>query len=244
MGLSNEYIFSIIKSSNGTELTKNTYITRLTTLTEFCNTDIYTILKKPDIFYAKIKIHYSKSIYTQKNIIATLLAIFKMIPILYNKKPTIYRKWKQIYTELKPEINTKELEITFDEIKQKYIELRQFNYKNCQTLWQEFLLLSMVVNLPRIKNKNYQNIAIITPPNHISPTKDYIVLKESNTSYFIYNKIKYNINQNLYEDLKYLPREYLFGPYLKTNSYNIFVIRVFEKMFKKRIGVNDLKKLT
>ena len=85
MGLSNDYIINILNKTIENEVTKNTYISKLNTLSAKLNKSIYEILKDPKIYYPKIKELYPSNA-TQKNFVTMILSVFKLVDQLNIKK--------------------------------------------------------------------------------------------------------------------------------------------------------------
>lgn len=269
MGLSNEYIINILKKKVENEMTRNTYITKLNTLTLKFTKSIYDILKDPSIYYSKIKELYPSSA-TQKNFVTMILAIFKVVDELNIKKRKAHQAWKDIHEKLREQENihykknqpsNKQLEnyLSFNEIQEKYDALKKSQHQHATKKDSlEYLLLSISLYL-RPKRADYGNISIIYPNMKTSPSKNYIYINGKHESYLIlkeyktsktYEKIKEKIPEPLYEDiiesLKHHPRIYLFTdrnsqPYLKKGSYSTYVLRAYEHLFNKKVGVTMLR---
>ena len=247
MGLSNQFIISTLSKNISNASTRQTYINKVEVLTKTFRSDIYGIIKQPGIYGDKIKSLYPKSVASQKNVITLILAIFKRVPILVQKKPQAYQKWFAIHKELGSQITApKECEITLDDIKQKYEELKQNKPHSTKQQSMLYVLLSLIMHIR--KRPDYGLLSVVVPPNHTSRSKDYIVLHDD-VPYMVLNNKKLRVPRTLYEDLKEsiddYPRSFVFTDtknehYTKTNSYNVFVIRAFQKAFGKKIGVNNL----
>jgi hypothetical protein len=94
----------------------------------------------------------------------------------------------------------------------------------------------------KVPKADYSRVYLLRPPGRHSLSRDYIVLAQDKP-YLVLNKIRYFLPAELAQDIRATTgsREYLFGPYEKTNTYNVFFIRAFERMFGKRVGVNGVK---
>lgn len=237
MGLSDEYITQAIENHFANKTTKNTYVSKITRLSKMLNKPIYDILKDPQNSFNSIKQLYPASVCSQINIVTLIMSIFKTIPELMKKKSLTWGEWRAIYEKLKVAMPAKrEAAITKAEVDNKYVELKDHQSS------QEFLLLSMIKHL-KVPKADYSKVYIVYPPARQSLNRDYLVLNHK--PYLVLDKVRYFLPTELAVDIKesvrLKPREYLFGPYHKTNSYNIFFIRAFEGMFGKRVGVNGVK---
>ena len=238
MGLTNDHIINILIQKIPQVSTRDIYINRITTLSKQLHASIYDIVKDPDTYFPKIRVLYN-SISTQKNLVTVILVIFNNIPLLMSKKKHALTMWQAIHHTLRINYTAPtSCSITRDEIVHKYNTLHKHNQKQ--------LLLSMILHLKN-QHHDYSNVAIVRPPEHISPSTDYIVLKTLNP-YMVLQKRKYAIQPQLLQDintsLSKSPRNYLFtskDSFMKPNSYNVFVIRTFEKLFNKKVGVNQLR---
>ncbi len=245
MGLSNQFIKEILESKITNELTKNTYITRMNKLSQHLGTSLYEILKNPKKYYPMITNFY-KTPCSIRNNVNLVLSIFKYIPNLIRKKPNSYNEWKKKLDILSKEpIKEAILPITKQMIIDKYFELKKMNQHVLGlTQSMQYVLLSLIVNL-KINKLQFNNLAIIFAPKTKSPSPNYIYFN-NNMGFMKFNDHKYKLNDELIKDikdsLKYHQRNYLFG-FLKMNSFNVFVIRTFDKLFNHKIGVNTLSKI-
>jgi len=267
MVLSNEYIINILNKTIENEVTKNTYISKLNTLSAKLNKSIYEILKDPKIYYAKMKELYPSNA-TQKNFVTMILSVFKLVDQLNIKKQIAHKLWKEIHESLRDKENihykknqpsAKQLEnyLSFAEIQEKYNALTNSNPHKTKKDSLEYLLLSISLNL-RPKRADYGNVSIVYPSMKTA-AKNYIFLDKKHNSYLIlreyktsktYNKIKEQLSIQLYENIKEsltkYPRQYLFTdrnnqPYLKKGSYSTYVLRAYERLFGKKVGVTMLR---
>lgn len=232
MGLSNEYIIEQLRYKFKNANTQNTYIAKLEKLSEYLKVSIYEILKDPHEYYPKLKSIYTE-IVTQKNIIAIILTLYRHFPVLLDKKPKSYHQWKTINASLIPPQKEKPM-ITLEMIGHKLEEIEDKTSLS-------YLLMSMIYHIP-INKPDYSKLYVVRYPDTKSEYENYVYIHDDK-SYLMLNKMKYKLNDKVYKDiLRFLPRKYLFS-YEKLNSYNVFVIRSFEKYFGIKIGINDLKNI-
>jgi hypothetical protein len=109
----------------------------------------------------------------------------------------------------------------------------------------------------RPKRADFGNVKILYS-NKIPIKKNYIVLNSDDSYFYLndyktqktYKQIKEKITPELYKDikesLKHYPREYLFTdksnkPYINNNSYTKYVMRAYEHMFNRSVGVTMLR---
>jgi hypothetical protein len=265
MVLTNDFIINILNKNIENKKTKASYITRLETLTNKLNKSIYDIIKDPDIYYIKIKQLYISET-SRKNMLTMILVIFKYIEELKIKKAKAKKKWVELHDELnkeqlekykKNEPSEKQLNnyVSFKEIEDKYKELSINPHIDKKTSF-EYLLLSITLNL-RPKRADFGNVKILYS-NKIPIKKNYIVLNSDDSYFYLndyktqktYKQIKEKITPELYKDikesLKHYPREYLFTdksnkPYINNNSYTKYVMRAYEHMFNRSVGVTMLR---
>ena len=268
MGLSNSYIINILTKSVENEKTRHTYISRLQSLSTALHKTMYDILKDPTLSYPQIQTAYEAES-TRKSIVTVILAVYKHIDDLHIKKKKAHQQWKDIHEELR-ELETqhykknkptdKQLDnyLSFQEIEDKYNALSKDNPHKTKKSSLEYLLLSITIHI-RPKRADFGNVYICQSPNIKSPSKNYILMNKSNNSYLFlaeyktaktYDTIKEIIPELLYKDItesiKKHPRNYLFvdksnKSYKKNESYSAYVIRVFESLFNRRVGVTMLR---
>lgn len=255
MGLSDSYILGILEGKITNASTRNTYVHKLKKLQEHLNgAALYDILKFPEKYTGLIRLAYPDSVCTQKNMVGVLLSAYKYIPVLLQKKPAAYNKWlgirKQLDLQCGVNRNNKSPKITREELRDKYLALK-LNYAHSKNLTMRFILLSMLVHIsPAFPKADFGYVAIVRAPAKESPVQDYLYLRADGSGFATVNGVKREMSRVLVEDieksLKHHPREYLITdrenhPYIKTNSFNAFVIRAFEGEFGKRLGVNEIK---
>jgi hypothetical protein len=242
MGLSNKFIKEILISKISNELTKQTYITRIDKLSEHLKVSIYEILKDPKKYYHLITQPY-KTPCSIRNNVNLILSIFKYIPNLIRKKPNTYHDWKKKLESIDITPIKIDIPITKEMIIQKYHELKKSNQHVLGlTQSMQYLLLSLLVNV-KVDKPQYNDLAVVF--GKVSQSPNYILIKNNN-GFMKLNDKNYKLNNDLVSDimdsLKYHPRIYVFG-FLKLNSYNVFFIRTFEKLFNHKVGVNNINHL-
>jgi hypothetical protein len=198
--------------------------------------------------------------------LSSILVVFKYIEVLKKKKEKAYNEWGKIHSKLTTEINNKNKQneptkkqldnyISFKDIENKYNTFPEITNKK-ESL--QHLLLSVTLNL-KPKRADYGNISILSKEDKLSKTKNYLVLNTKDESFLVLNEFKTSskydniieqINEQLYNDitksLKDYPREYLFvnkynKAYNNNNAYTKFVLRSYEDLFKKNVGVTMLR---
>jgi hypothetical protein len=268
MVLTNQFIINKLSQNIENQTTKKTYISKLESLSLKLQKPIYDILKNPILYYPKID-QMIESDATKKNFITMIMAVFKNIDDLNKKKQTAHKEWKKIHEDLrekeekrykKNKPNARQLEnyISFEEIEAKYNELLKSDPHKSKLCSQEYVLLSLTLNI-RPKRADFGNISIVSNERIESLTNNYMVIDKNTNSYLIlteyktakkYETIKEALPESFYKDirdsLKKYPRNFLFtdrnsNPYLEKKSYSSFVIRTFEKLFNKKIGVTMLR---
>jgi len=247
MGLSNQFIKEVIESKITNELTKKTYIIRINKLSEHLGVELYEILKDPHKYYPLITKYY-KTPCSVRNNVNLILSVFQYIPNLIRKKPTAYNDWKKKLDIIREDINNmpyKIVPVTKTMIINKYQELGKTNQHVLGlTSSLQYLLLSLIVNL-QLTKIHFNDLLIVFAPKTKLPSVNYIYFKD-HMGFMKLNDKKYKLNADLVKDiktsLKYHPRGDLFG-FQKINSFNVFVIRTFDKLFNHKIGVNALAKI-
>jgi hypothetical protein len=268
MVLSDEYIKTILKSKIDNKTTLDTYLSKMNSLGDKLKKPIYDILKNPATNYPLMQ-NIVKSETTLKNYVTMLLSIFKNVDELRSKKQSSYEEWKGIHEDLrqkeefrykqnKPSDKQLENYLSFHEIEEMYSKLSRNDPHKTKQSSLEYLLLSLTLNL-RPKRCDFGNVALLQKGARHSPTGNYIILDKPTNSYVVlteyktsqtYETIKERIPKQMYNDVidsvaKH-PRKFLFidrynNAYTDGRAYSAFVIRTFEKLFNKRVGVSMLR---
>lgn len=250
MGLSSQTMYDRLSSSLSNVTTRNTYITRLKNLERFLAAPLYEIVKDPWTYGPRIKAMYARSMCSQRNMVATVLAIFKHFPDLASKKHRAFQQWQDMFNFYKTYLPPMRPNITRQEIEKQYNQMTEPHKTLRESL--DRLLLSMALYMSQQSRGDYGAIAIVFAPNKRSPSENYIYMKGSKNSFMVYHNKKTILHPTLFEDIREsmsrYPRSFLFVdannmPYEKTNSYNVFVIRSFQRMFNRRVGMNALRKI-
>lgn len=266
--LSDKTIRDALSSNIENENTKSNYLARLNKLGELLNAPLYEILKNPEKFYPEIEKTYEADA-TRKNIVIAILAAFKHIEALREKKRDAHERWRKFHETLQEREETRYKKnkpseaqlanyVSFDDLKVKYKKLRDKKDAH-ETKRDSFdiVLLSIALHL-RPKRADLGNVAILKPGQTKSPSKNYIMLSGADDSYLVlkefktaktYDKIVEKLPRSLYEDvsnsLKRYPRSWLLvdrgGRAYSKGGYTQFVIRTFERLFGKRLGVTMLR---
>ena len=260
------YFMQLIDDNYPNKNTRNMYKTRLAILLKtFPETSLRSILMDPDKYYFWIRDYFLK-LTTRKNMITTVLALFKHDPKL---DKTAHNKWRKIHNELDafqdakykrnlPSEKQLQQYIPFEEIEGKYDVLKR-RKKRPETLAESlhFLLLSLVVHT-RPKRRNYGSVKIYNGKDPNIKNTNYLVLNKSN-SFFVFKDFKTNRTfkridesvpqafiDDLQESLKKYPRQFLFvnshkNPFDTNDKYGKFFSKTFEILFGKAMGTSMLR---
>lgn len=203
---------------------------------------------------------------TVRTYINTVLALYKYNPIKKEELNLEYKKWVEKFKEMdeiteskymnsQPSKKQIEVFIEWDKI----IEIRDKLNKN--TI--KYFLLSLYTMIPparadygRVKiyiNKKPTDNEIKEEPNYLLINNDrmILILNEFKSKGKKIEKYEEELPKNLIElikrSLKRNPREYLVvspitnQPYNITHSYNVYVNRKFNEIFKKDVTINTLR---
>ena len=250
--------FDCIKNADLSNVTKRTYLERLRYMIQDTKTDLYSILTNPKKYLDWIKNH-SSSLQTQKSYISAILAVFKHTPDIKKTEQKHYYDWyhgfKEIHQQIdqkykmnKPTDKQQEAYVAYADIIRKRDELEKGS--------RERLLLSMYTYLPPLRsdfNQVYlydKKTTSFEHPNYIRlfDSVPKLILNEyktvtKNDSFEkeLPSELVNEINESLNKD----PREWLFmdrhkKPY-KENSYNRWVNRTLQKLFKKALTISLIR---
>ena len=227
------------------------------------------ILLAPDTYYPKLKEAYP-SFTTRKNMLTLILVLFREDPTLKTSHEKEHARWKKLHDDLgriqeakvkrsEPEEKQLELYTSFEEIESEYRKLKHKTPHATEKSSQQFLLLSVMVNL-RPKRADLGHVRIYRDSDPRKTDENYIVLraKDKGTSYLVMNLYKTSkyyqtieedlpapLRQDLETSLARWPRDYLFtkqnGEPMSNNTYSVFVKNTFEQLFGRKTGVSLLR---
>lgn len=250
------------------EKTRISYISRLSSLQRALSKNLLEILENPDTYYPQIQKHYT-SLTTRKNILTTILVIFREDKALQENKPE-YERWKKLHEDIarlqdakirrsEPEEKQVEKYTSFEEIESKYEELKRRGYHDTLRHSMQFMLLSVITHL-RPKRADLGAVEIYRDDDPRKTDQNYIVLRNPKVggSYLVMNMYKTSkyyqtveedlpegIVRDIEQSLKRYPRKYLFtkenGDPMSNNTYTVFVRNTFEELFGRATGVSLLR---
>jgi hypothetical protein len=250
------------------EKTRANYISRLKALQTTLNQPLLEIVENPDTYYASIQKAYT-SLTTRKNIITSILVLFREDVTLQEKKPA-YDRWKKLHEDLRrlqdakvrrsePEDKQVEKYTSFEEIESKYEELKRRGYHDTLRHSLQFTLLSVITHL-RPKRADLGSVHIYRNDDPRKTDQNYIVLREPRIggSYLVmnmyktskyYQTVEEDLPEGLVRDIEQSltrhPRKYLFtkenGDIMSNNTYSVFVRQTFEELFGRATGVSLLR---
>jgi hypothetical protein len=207
---------------------------------------IYDVIKQPKLFWPKISNIYISPC-TLRGIVISILALFKHVEILKVKKAKAYEQWRTYYDSIfVPVKESDDIEVNLVEIGE--VAMKKLTHVSKIDSMRKLLLLFIA----HAKQYDLGRVAIVEYPNHKSPIADYIFLNGESKSYLVLKKKRIWLDKLLYTELKESirlhPRGYLIvdeggQPYVKQNSFVVFVSRTFAKVLGKPIGVAALRKV-
>lgn len=250
------------------EKTRDNYKSRLRGLLKHLTpATLDDILKHPDTYYPTIKEQY-ESLTTRKNVLTTLLVLFREHKPLMETHTDIHAKWKKLHDDLvrlqeakikrsEPEDKQIEKYTSYEEIEAKYAELKKKTPHTTERSSMQYLLLSILVHL-RPKRADLGAVRIVHDTDPRTTTDNYIVLRKKGTSYLVmniyktskyYQTVEEDLTNELVTDirdsLRRWPRNYLFrkddGEPMSNNTYTVFVKTTFEQLFGRATGVSLLR---
>ena len=250
--------FDCIKNADLSNVTKRTYLERLRYMIQDTKTDLYTILTNPKKYLDWIKNH-SSSLQTQKSYISAILAVFKHTPDIKKTEQKHYYDWYQGFKEIHQQIDQKyKMNQPTDKQQQAYVAYADIIRKRDELAKgsRERLLLAMYTYLPPLRS-DFNQIYLYDKKPTSYEHSNYIRLFES-TPKLILNEYKTVVKNDSFEkelppelvteikeSLEKEPREWLFmdrnnKPY-KENSYNRWVNRTLQKLFKKALTISLIR---
>lgn len=267
------HFFGVLARAYTNEKTRENYMSRLRGLQANLKGDaemppsLYTILTNPDTYYPKVKEVY-ESLTTRKNVLTTLLALYRLDDALRSAHGEAHRVWNQRHDELsrlqsakvrRSEPSEKQVEkyTSFEEIEAKYEDLRRAGPHKTLRESMMFVLLSIMVHL-RPKRADLGATQIYKDADPRITTENYIVLRSRGASYLVmnlyktskyYQTVEEDLPEGLVHDLKTSlsrwPRKYVFqkadGTPMSNNTYSAFVRSTFEHYFGRATGVSLLR---
>lgn len=225
------------------------------------------ILKHPDTYYPKMKTAY-ESITTRKNMLTTILVLFREHKPLMEEHADSHAKWKKLHDDLvrlqeakikrsEPEDKQVEKYTSYEEIEAKYAELKTKTPHTTERSSMQYLLLSILVHL-RPKRADLGAVRIVHDVDPRRTDENYIVLRKKGTSYLVMNLYKTSkyyqtveedmpaaLVTDIQESLRRWPRDHVFrkenGEPMSNNTYTVFVKTTFEQLFGRATGVSLLR---
>lgn len=267
--MDDETIYKAIDSAFTNKITKTNYISRLHNLqAKIKDKTLYEILSNPDVYYEQIRGHY-ESLTSRKNLLTTILVVFREVKKLGEDFPTAQPRWKKLHDDLaklqeskirrsEPENKQVEKYTSFEEIEAKYEDLKKrAPHGSSLRESMQFLLLSVIVHL-RPKRADLGNIQIYKEKDPRLTDSNYIVFREKGNSYLVmnmyktskyYQTVEEDLPEGLVNDIKASlsrwPRDLLFqktdGTGMSNNTYSVFVKKTFEQLFGRGTGVSLLR---
>lgn len=268
---SNALILKTILSNATSEATRKTHESRLSSLMKITHDhtkfSLMRIISNPDKYSKRLKKQYPSPT-TQKNLVTTVLSVFKYMD-LQCKLQEAHEKWLNVHKELheqqtlkvkenKPSPNQEQAYVSFEEIKKKYKELKHGDDPHA-TLRDSLILTFLAFTVYQKPKRADLGCVRIYNTENGKATENYIRLLDD-SSFIVLNKYKTaKTNGPIIEELqpkfvralrrslKVHPRQYLFvqgngEPFTKNNSYTQFIIRNMERLFDgKRVGVSLLR---
>ena len=263
-------IIDIFQRAYPNEKTRDNYLSRLRNLQKKFTVPLTRMLEDPDTHYTVIQEAYP-SITTRKNMLTTILVIFREDEELRTKHAEAGARWKKLHDDLakhqdakirrsEPEDKQIEKYTSYEEIEKKYRELAKGTPHTSERNSMQFMLLSILVHL-RPKRADLGAVRIIRGSDPQQKDQNYIVLRKpaAGSSYLVMNMYKTSKHYRTVEEempaalvrdletsLKRWPREFLFRkddgePMTKNNTYSRFVMTTFEDMFGRSTGVSLLR---
>lgn len=273
MSVGDDHFLALLTRAYSNEKTRENYMSRLRGLQANLKGDaaappsLYTILTDPETYYPKLKEAY-ESLTTRKNVLTTLLSLFRLDDALRASHAEAHRVWNQRHDELsrlqsakvrRSEPSEKQVEkyTSFEEIEAKYEDLRRTGPHKTLRESMMFVLLSIMVHL-RPKRADLGATQIYKDTDPRVTTENYIVLRSHGSSYLVmnlyktskyYQTVEEDLPEGLVHDLKTSlrrwPRKYVFqkanGEPMSNNTYSAFVRSTFEQYFGRATGVSLLR---
>lgn len=248
--LSDESILAALRLAHPSA--HESYASRLRQLSKILGASIYEILKSPDVYAPRVERAYEKSACSRTNAAAAVVAAFRALPELSRKKPRALGEWRAWRAKFASSIKEREASISREQIEAKYRELSANPHADAKSSMR-YVLLSAALHMRAPKRFDYGSVAIVFAPEKTSPSPDYVYIRGKGDAFAVIGGRRQRLDRRLAEDIaasvKRYPRAHLFvgsdgRPFEKTNTYNVFVLRAFEKMFGKRVGAAQLAKVS
>ena len=260
-------ILNKLQSNTMSMATKATQESRLKTLgkltSKHTDTCIYRIISNPQKYIPRLQQAFSSKT-TQRNLVTTVLSILKHIDVTATNLNNVLETWKEFHQELahnqtqNPSPTCTEI-IQFDQVRKKYKELKKLPNPHAKLSDSLTLVFLAYVIYQDAKAFDLGNVTILknAQSNTETQTSSYILLKSSSDSMLHIALPKSNqfaeetLHRKFYKALKKSlaahPRSFLFvqvnkEPFIKSNSFNQFVLRNMKKLFDgKNIGINSFR---
>lgn len=244
-----------IKSINGSQLTKNAYLSRINVLKKLCDTTIENICENPEKYIPMIKEKY-KNPKTLKGYFTTILSLFKHTPELMVKHE-LYAKWLKAYMEFNKEVEDQVITnepterqqegyVPFDEFKNKAKSLTGFDkllvmmYSSIPPMRADFG--SIAIYYDKLPSTHYANYMIIGKKGIKMVISQYKTAKTLGT---IVEELPADLSKEIRASLKTMPRTFLFtdsyGKPFSDNGFVRFVTTRFKEIFNKPLTINILR---
>jgi hypothetical protein len=263
---------SIEKALETIYVKKTTYVIyihrlrRLRDVTVECKTYL-DLVSNPDLNYAKIKLAYP-NINTRKNMLTTILTLFKNIEELAVKLPDEQKLWKISHDRMDSFLQAKSKKhmpdmkqlakyTPFEEMELKYIELTKEDPHKTMKDSMQFVLLSIIISTPP-KRCDYGSLKVYYDTDPKVQDANYIVINHSDPSYMVFNVYKtskvYNrvdqdlsirVTNDIKDSLRRHKREFLFvnrfNKPFANNGFSKYLINMFNIMFGRNTSSSILR---
>lgn len=234
--IDDETYVSIVQTAYSNDKTRANYLARLSKLRSVCNNaSYYDILSKPNEFYPIIHAKY-ENISTRKNMLTTILVLFKHCDELRASLVEQHKRWKKFHDDMDsfqeaqykknlPNPDQLSKYTSFDEMDKKYKELKNGpDPHDTRQNSQRLVLLSILTSIPP-KRADYSKIKVYYDTDPNKQNENYMVLRRNtkHPSYLVFTVYKTSedykridevlplmVFKDVMDSLRRHPRDYLF----------------------------------
>lgn len=270
MVISDKKIEEKLESLYENKTTLSTYVTRIRRLRDITvQSKSYTeLVSNAEDSYEKIRLAYP-NITTRKNMITSILSLFKNIDELKNAYPEDQIEWKKFHDNMEsfqkakykkhiPDEKQLAKYTPFEDIELKYKELKKNDPHKTLKSSLQLILLSIITSTPP-KRSDYGEMKIYYETDPNDTTTNYIVIKHDKPSYMVFNQYKTSktfkrIDQDLplqtindiKDSLRRHPRDYLFvnrfkKPFTTLGGFSIYFGNTFNNLFGRKTGTTMIR---
>lgn len=245
-----------IKTMNGTDLTKQAYLSRIRVLEKLCDAMIDKICLDPEK-YAPIIMEKYPNYKTLKGYLTTILSLFKHTPELMVKHE-IYANWLKRYMEMNKKIEDQVIENKpTDRQEAGYVPFIEFKAKaNDKNLGGfDRLLLKMYSTIPpmradfgsvaiydKLPAEHYANYILVSKRGMKMVISQYKTSKSLGT---IILELPADLVKEIRNSLAMMPRKFLFtdayGKPFTDNAFAKFASTRFKDIFGKPLTITILR---